>query len=152
MQNGSPAKTGFCTPDPLRPTWTAILLFAALAAGCTGAPEKTYPVEGTVTLDGQPVAGLILFGAIDPAPSGKRYTARGAVDSRGRYELSTFGQGDGAVAGWYEVTVSDLRVGMTNEQDNPEPIIPLKYGSPEQSGLKFEVKPQHNKIDIELHR
>jgi hypothetical protein len=41
---------------------------SVLVASCSGAGPRTYPVSGTVTLDGQPLAeGDILFLPLDPA-------------------------------------------------------------------------------------
>ncbi len=74
------------------------LVFALLlAAGCG---PKIVPVEGTVTLDGSPLAGA----AVTLLPVGKGESAFGVADSSGKFTLATRGK-TGAYTGDYTVTV-----------------------------------------------
>ena len=126
-------------------------LLLVVLPGCSGSPEPTQPVEGLVTHQGKPVeGGTVLFDMVTPIESGKRYTARGRIDSDGRYRLSTFGEEDGAVAGRDRVAVSGKEPVLTSEADSPPPALPQKYSSVETSGLAYEVVEGHNQIDIEL--
>lgn len=132
------------------------LLVLMLAAGCSRAPEKTYPVEGRVTLDGKPLkGGTVLFESIQPGTSGKCYTARGTIDSQGRYRLSTFtfGDYDGAVPGRHRAMIlPDLSQVPDRPGARPPVDVPDKYQSPETTDLEYEVKPgQENRIDVELY-
>jgi hypothetical protein len=134
----------------------AVLPGTVLLLGCSGNPEKTYPVEGVVTLDGTPVGGgEVMFEMIEPAGGGKRYTARGKIESDGRYRLRTFAtnRNDGAVAGRYRVAVlppEGQPVDDPSARSSGPPPFPPKYSSPEKSGLEFEVTAAKSHIDIEL--
>ena len=132
----------------------SILIFICVGmVGCSSAPEETYPVEGTVTLDGKPLeGGSVLFLQTTSSESDKNYTARGKIDSEGHYELSTFGKNDGAVAGKFRVAVMS-GYEPTGEAGGPPPPkkdVPGIYRNPDTSGLQFEVEPKTNKIDIPL--
>ncbi len=140
-----------------RGTLTQRRLFCGLAlilvAGCSHGPEKTYPVEGLVTLDGKPLAGgSVLFDSLDPGNSGRRYTARGTIDPQGRYRLSTFGRYDGAVAGRHRAVVLPDLSQLTDDPAAPLPVtVPPRYSALETTDLEYEVKPGENRIDVELH-
>ena len=136
-----------------------MILGTVSVSGCSQSPEPTYPVHGVVSINGnRPQGGIVIFESVTPGPSGKRFSARGMIDSDGQYCLSTFGEDDGAVAG-------NHRVGVLQEEDmhpssrSPEAEaarmrivkIPPRYQSPETSNLTYEVKPEENTIDIELH-
>ena len=135
-----------------------VILSTISVLGCSRSPEPTYPVHGIVTINGKrPRGGIVIFESVTPGPSGKRFSARGMIDSDGQYRLSTFGEDDGAVAGKH-------RVGVLQEEDmhpssrSPEAEaarkrivkIPSKYQTPATSHLTYEVKSEENTIDIEL--
>jgi hypothetical protein len=113
----------------------ALALAAAVlpAHGCTRGP-RTYPVSGTVTLDGQPLPeGEILFVPVD----GSTGPDPGKVKD-GRFELQ-------ARAGKKRVEVSAARIlpggarGAGGEPV-PEEIIPDRYNT--RSVLTAEVSPE----------
>ncbi len=153
-----------------RSYWRCAVGLVAMAclAGCGGAggdrPE-TVPVTGTVTLDGTPVAGATV--AFSPSAGGGR-SAHGITDANGRFKLTTFEAGDGAMPGSYKVGVSktagpaQAAPGTTEETPEsidaaykaaaergalepgakpPEPtdLLPSKYKDPAGSGLTAEV-------------
>ena len=61
--------------------------------GCSGTRRPpTYPVTGTVIMQGKPVAGA----AITFVPTGEGEAASAITDSAGKYALSTWAAGDGA--------------------------------------------------------
>lgn len=77
----------------------AIACFAIL--GCGSDRPELVPVTGLVTLDGTPLTtGRIEFFPISGRP------AYGAIGGDGRYELTSYEQGDGAPPGSYVVTVT----------------------------------------------
>ena len=78
------------------------------AAGCGG--PKHVSVVGTATLDGKPLAGLLV--SFNPDPD-KGHTARvscvGRIGGDGKFSLSSddgFKLTKGALLGWYRVTIS----------------------------------------------
>lgn len=80
----------------------AVLTLVAFA-GCGASNPPTFPVSGTVTLDGKPVAGAaILFIPFD----GTGQPASAQSDANGNYKLTTFTADDGAMAGNYKIKVT----------------------------------------------
>ncbi len=93
--------------------------------------------------------------------------AIGAIGSDGRYTLTTFDSGDGAVLGRHCVTIKSTRV-----TGGPQPksfeeelrgvgrggvprvewLVPEKFSRPESSPLTAEVKDGKNTIDFHLPR
>ena len=129
-----------------------VAISALLLVGCSGGPEPTYPVHGVVTLDDQPLdGGTILFELAEPPDRGERYTARGTIDSEGRYQLSTFGENDGAVAGRHRVVVfAKIAVMRDTPYGSQKSVIPTKYQAPETTDLLYDVERGDNQIDIPL--
>ena len=86
----------------------AIAAVAALICGCGGSGNPdTYSVTGTVTLEGSPVGGAL----VSFSPTGDGKPATGITDASGKYSLTTFSQGDGAVPGTYQVTITKYEGG-----------------------------------------
>ena len=75
-------------------------------AGCGGGPSKptTYPVTGTVTYKGTPLEGATVT-FISKNQVVQPHSAVGTTNAAGKFELTTFANGDGAVAGSYLVKV-----------------------------------------------
>ncbi|QDV36685.1 hypothetical protein ElP_46140 [Tautonia plasticadhaerens] len=131
------------------------------AAGLVGCGEDRglVPVTGTVTYNGEPVAGgEILF-----TPQDGSHAARGPLDDSGRYRLGTYGPRDGAVTGMHDVAVilrgpdkpvPEARKGQMMEEDmqgSGDPLIPERYFSPLTSGLTAEVTDDgSNEFDFTL--
>lgn len=139
-------------------------LGAALAvafAGC-GGPDVQL-VEGTVTLDGRPLAAAtVCF-----TPLGGGLPAAGMTDVAGRYRLSaTVGKkyGGGTTPGDYRVTVEKLVQAGSPEAKAAEAagwkllpadgdirrLTPAAYADSSRSPLQANVKRGSNTIDLEL--
>jgi hypothetical protein len=118
-------------------------------AGCGGGQEKTYPVEGKVTLpDGSPLGNArVIF---DGGEAGVK--AEGRTGADGSYTMTTYNDGDGAVAGAHRVIVMgpprmiEVEGGEGGEgegtvQEDPSvPKIQSKFQSYTNSGLSFTVE------------
>ena len=80
---------------------TACLL--GLASGCSRGRQypPTHSVSGVVTVEGQPVAEAI----VSFLPDDGQNPANGVTDASGRYELTSFTRGDGAMEGSFRVTI-----------------------------------------------
>lgn len=142
----------------LRPT---ILLMTALlmAAGCSRPVDRpaTFPVSGTVTLDGRPLAdALVIFQA-----DGAKYWAEGRTDDAGGYALMTFAPADGAVPGTYQVAITKYEdAASVPEQVRERPdyiprnLLPARYAAAKSSGFTVTVEPRTeadaNKFDFSL--
>lgn len=130
-----------------------VLSFILLMLGCsshgqdqwTAKRPKTYPVEGVVLHNGKPVDGAtVVFNS-----TAENRAAFGVTDSAGRFSLTTFNQGDGAVAGPQQVRVSKVKTESSNvnpdlavEPPKETHLLPIKYADFKTSGLVADVKPE----------
>jgi len=117
--------------------------------GCSGR-LATYPVQGKVQfLDGAPVrVGTVELKSLDHAVQ-----ARGEIQEDGSFTLSTFADGDGAVAGKHACVVVQFL--MLEEAAGHRPsklgVIDRRYSSYGTSGLSIEILPQSsNNVVIEV--
>ena len=138
--------------------------------GCSNSSRaRTYPVTGTVTLQGKPVAGA----AITFVPTGNEGEAASAItDSNGKYALTTWRAGDGARPGEYRVKISKQEQQTVDpskmvknlsieeeqkiyvESKKPRPptksLIPSKYQDDQTSGLVHKVEKKPTTFDIKI--
>ena len=125
--------------------WMLALSISALTllAGCLGSSApKTINVQGKVTYQDQPVTlGYVSFVPVEPAEGYPSRPASGTINPDGTYQLSSFGENDGAVPGKYQVAIVSKTGGPTPEEpDAPEEwAIPKKYGNPAESGLTATI-------------
>ena len=154
--------------NPLRGNrWTVLLVAAAILAGCSGPPSDrpaTYPVTGTVTYNGSPLADANLnFQLADGSGASVAKT-----DAQGKYSVQTFVSGDGARPGEYKVAItkfetieSDPNQVPTDSEEYAPPsgdeqappaknLLPPKYADPNNSGLTATVTEGDNTVDFEL--
>lgn len=88
----------------------AVMFFCIVLTGCRGSNEyETTPVSGIVSCQGKPVANATVnFTPLPEAgrPAGQRgRVALGLTDNDGRFTLTTYKDGDGAIVGRHTVTV-----------------------------------------------
>ena len=155
----------------------SLLTFAMmLAVGCGKSDDsghaKTYPVSGTVTVNGKPVEGA----TVTFHQTSGTGTSIGATDSSGKYTLSTFASNDGAPPGQYKVSIAkydasakgptttgpppgqlasgdldmtrDLEVGgggAAGGSAGPKSLLPDKYANQLSSGLIATVGEDESK-------
>ena len=147
----------------LRNSLGALLFGSLLTLGCAQSqgPERpdTYPVSGTVTHNGEPVEGAtVSFQSATGANS-----AVGTTDATGKYTLTTFAAGDGAVPGDYKIKVvkfdkpaqtkvvdesSENYVAPIEGQGNapPKNLLPQTYADATKSGLTATVTEDANQV------
>ncbi|MBY0228069.1 MAG: carboxypeptidase-like regulatory domain-containing protein, partial [Gemmataceae bacterium] len=78
----------------------ALAFLAAIAFSAAGCGAKLVPAEGTITLDGKPLANANVTFVPEKGPS-----PVGTSDAQGKFKLTT-GNKAGAPAGTYKVMVS----------------------------------------------
>lgn len=152
-----------------------LVLFLVSLSGCGGAIDpnrpKTYPVSGTVSQGGKPVADANVSFHLKDGSQG----AIGVTDASGNFNLTTFTSGDGAVAGEHVVTVTKFdgpkivprgAGSITDTGDEPEEeeekptrkaardpksLLPAKYADPKTSGLTATVTESgENKFEFKV--
>ncbi len=97
-----------------------LFMVAMLAlAGCGGNSgfPKTYPVKGTVKLNGKPVENAM----VSFQKEGGKENAIGTTDKNGEFTLSMFNPGDGAVPGKYLVAIKKEDVAAITAPNTPPP-------------------------------
>lgn len=123
---------GFNLQNPMKSKFAVVCLCFVVLSGCGGATVKrdpVFPVKGKVTYKGKPVVGAdVTF-----AHEGGKRSAFGRTDSEGMYQLTTFGNNDGAIEGKHSVTIAKSVVGAPAEPEAPvdsEAYVPPGYGPP----------------------
>jgi hypothetical protein len=116
-------------------------LLAAIAGGCSHRPDlpPLAPVSGTVTLDGQPLAGARLEFIPELSKGTKGPPSLGTSDQTGHYELTTLRQ-KGAAVGFHKVKIIAEGPAGGAADARPKSLIPPRYNDPSSSGFSCEVK------------
>ena len=110
--------------------------------GCGDGRPKRAAVSGHVTIDGQPLT----HGVVRLVPENAR-PATGKLDSEGRYTLSCFEEGDGAVLGPCKVSISAMESVSNNVQKWHAPKM---YADADRSGLTADITGPTDSLDFEL--
>jgi hypothetical protein len=129
--------------------WCGLLTLMAAAEGCQRRQTWTLaPVEGTVTKDGHPLAGILVVFWVDVEAGMRGPRASGVTDEAGHYRLRTDVGDGGAAIGHYRVCIID-------PQAKPEtPVekrrVPPRYGSFTETPLRVEVHPGPQTLNFDL--
>jgi len=109
---------------------------ALLFLGCGGDQPETVPVTGKVLLDGQPLTK----GTVITTPDAGK-GATGAIQPDGTFELSTYGDEDGALVGTHRAAVVAREPSTATGPEAPpgKLLLPQKYTDGMTSGLTIEV-------------
>ena len=120
-----------------------LMLF--MASGCSRKYEDkwskrrppSFPTTGSVTWNGEPAAGAL----VTLQSLSHNVAASGRTNDEGEFALTTWRQGDGAVAGDHKVTVATTVIaGYTSEGSVIEVnAMPPKYEKPDTSGLTATI-------------
>jgi hypothetical protein len=123
---------------------SAGLALVLAAIGCNSEPNyPRAPVEGTVSLDGKPLAGVVV--TFYPVSDGSRGlpTATATTDSAGKYRVGTTDK-DGVIVGKNRVVVNWPPRERTDERDKaaaprPPVAIPVRYTVASQTPFVVDV-------------
>jgi hypothetical protein len=123
----------------------AAMMAWALLSGCGGADgPPAVPASGTVTFQGKPISK----GGIQFQPE-KGRPASGTI-ADGKFTLSTYKEGDGAIVGKHAVAVSVTEEVKDKDGDTTvKYLIPQKFANPTTSKITAEV-PSGGKTDIAI--
>jgi hypothetical protein len=129
----------------MRRVFAALLVLLPL--GCNGKePVKTHPVSGRVLYDGKPAAGVKVFFLPTSAPTVPVIPSnpRGVTDASGRFQLTTFTDGDGAAEGGYQVILLWPPEGSESEEADGDRL--LGWYDAVNSKLTARVKAGENRL------
>jgi hypothetical protein len=122
--------------------------FPLVLSGCGDGKIRTYPVTGTVHVDGKPAGGaIVIFCPTDGSAQFKRERPFGTADADGKFGLTTFIAKDGAPAGDYRVMVrwpAPRKASAASDDSERQSAASFdrfngKYLNPDQSGLTAKV-------------
>jgi hypothetical protein len=144
--------------------------------GCGSRNDSgTFPVTGTVTVNGAPAEGV----AVSFIPDGAGPSAVGVTDESGKYSLTTTSKDDGAMPGRYQVTLAKYDSGQAAAPETEQVhadydvsdeyaagydesaaslappsknLLPEKYADPTRSGFFAEVVAGANTHNFDLKR
>jgi hypothetical protein len=123
-------------------TSLSLAVLCAISIGCGDGRMSRVPVSGKVLIDGKPLTkGSIRFISPNSRASG------GVLDSEGRFVLSCYENGDGAVLGTHQIEVT------ANERVTPTKMrwfAPKKYGNMNLSGLQQEITGPTDSVVVNL--
>jgi hypothetical protein len=117
--------------------WIGVLVLAfGSSAGCTSG-EATVPVEGTVTLDGQPLSEAhVMFYPQGAGPTDQKYYF-GSTDQEGRFAVRSSTDGnEGLPPGKYNVTLTTAVAKQGSTETTP---VPPERVPPKHQKKEFEV-------------
>lgn len=115
---------------PARFTRLAPALFllpaVALVAGCDSRPGQATPVEGVVTLDGTPLAKVVV--QFMPEQAGMPGSTA-VTDDDGRFVLRTADDRAGAIVGKHRVVVQGERADERSGSKGSPRVVPARYAA-----------------------
>jgi hypothetical protein len=126
-----------------------LLLGSCFVVGCgPGGDFPTAPTRGRVVCEGKPVPHVMVF--FEPLETGKSAlvgrSGFAVAKEDGTFELSSYGEKDGAVIGRHRV-----RVGPPHPEDHPRYKCDC-YLNSEADLMEVEVKPGKNEFELVLKK
>jgi hypothetical protein len=139
-----------------------MLLLLVIGCDSQTAPVQTYPVAGTVTVDGEPLRthkGTVRFQPNKEKGNSTLSEVAGSIDGNGNYQLWTAGK-TGAPPGWYKVAVAAYeapRNGKPAQMFKPAHsllCVNRRYRDAATSGIEVEVvaKPPAGAYDLKVKK
>src|SRR5689334_14417891 len=100
-----------------------------VAVGCADKPDRprVVPVKGRVLYNGQPLAGAHVTFTNGAA----KRSAYARTDADGKFTLTTFEPGDGAVPGKQQVSVSKVQILRAGDPNVDRTATTVKTAEPE---------------------
>ena len=132
-----------------------ISVFIFLVVGCGTRDHRTYPVHGKVIFgDGSPMpGGTIEFRNVSQGD--QPIITSGIVAEDGTFELITFGNKKGAVAGTHRVIVSPKRTpppAVPGAKPLRRPTVDPRFLNYNTSKLEVTVSDDENNLEIRVER
>lgn len=122
------------------------LLAAVVLTGCGPKGPAMVKVTGTLTLDGTPVDGAIVgFLPSDGTP------VTATTDASGNFSLEApVGKSDVTVVKSEVIGEIETSEEQTGGDVRTKALLPIRYTTPQGSGLSFDIQPGMGPIALEL--
>jgi hypothetical protein len=115
-----------------------------LSCGKQYGDHPPYPISGVVLVNGQPAKGArVVFHHLGDWGE-KSIVPQAVTGEDGRFVLSTYGVGDGAPAGEYQVVV-EWPAYRRGRNVGPDRMMG-KFAKPKTSGLRVQIKKGNNEL------
>ncbi|MBA2117453.1 carboxypeptidase-like regulatory domain-containing protein [Bremerella alba] len=127
----------------------SLFLVSCCLIGCSSSGPELGTVDGTVTLDGNPLPKAVV--SFRPVAGGR--TAEGVTDENGNFIIEFAAGAKGALLGDHEIRVTTYREKVIGDNGRVEdPGVPEKVPKRfnEESELIRTVEPGSNHFDLEL--
>ncbi|RCS41322.1 carboxypeptidase regulatory-like domain-containing protein [Bremerella cremea] len=135
-----------------------LLLAATTLPGCFGGNQsydtiETFPVAGTVQINGVPARGALIRFWPKQEQAGVKYpiTPSGRVDAQGNYQLTSYEGPDGAPPGDYSITITwpdpDWRPPGGGMPPPPPDRLQGKFADQSNAIRDFTVVAGENKVE-----
>ena len=128
-----------------------LLLLLLSLMGCGSEKLLVYPVDGSVRFED---GSKVMFGDIEFFNAEHRLNARGKIKRDGTFQVGTFTDNDGAVAGKHKVIILQVTGNYLTEKmsDNIKhdhgDLINSSYFDYRTSGLECEIVPGRNSVEF----
>ncbi len=135
-------------------SFTALMLVTV--TGCGGREEpyrkETYPVVGTVTVDGEVPKPPVKVHCVNVQGMDKEHPtiSSALTGDDGRFEIATYEQGDGVPEGDYVLTFEWGDMNMISMRYGGPDKLKGRYSNPETSEHRFSVKAGEHAGPIDL--
>jgi hypothetical protein len=113
-----------------------------LLSSCGDGRTPVYPVHGTVLVDGKPAADVqVQLFPVEPVEADVQppLFPNGRTDADGKFDLSTYNQGDGAPAGEYLATFQWLTYRVVGNQWSGPDKLGGRYSDPKTSTIRVRI-------------
>ena len=123
-----------------RRAWDTTVFVLTVCVGCGGEPRggprvDTFPVSGTVLVNGSPAAGLLV--AIYPQGQSEiNHQLVCTTDDQGKFSVGTYEAADGLPKGEYKLTFEWMEGAMLGPKKDK---LKGKYSDPEKSEFSVTV-------------
>ena len=120
----------------------SVVAMCFVLPGCSD-QLRTYPVSGKVRFT---TGGVVHVGTVELKSREHNVQARGQIQSDGSFTLTTYKDGDGAVAGIHDCVVVQfvMAEGISRHKPSTIGVVDRRYASYSSAGLNVEISPDHS--------
>ena len=124
-------------PSAVHMITLSVVVMCFVLTGCSD-QLRTYPVSGKVRFT---TGGVVHVGTVELKSKEHNVQARGQIQSDGSFTLTTYKDGDGAIAGMHDCVVVQfvMAEGISGHKPSTVGVVDRRFASYSTSGLKAEI-------------